>query len=406
MMQTNELKFLLTSEGQRLLEEVSNPPISASNHLPVAAKLRKRVDPILAQAVIETVLLRQRAITKFSRAAEMYFVRAALEQASAEVVANYRAAKYSEAGLKTIADLGCGIGGDAAALSAKADVIGMDLDPVRVAMAGENVRVYGNEDRFLAMLADSTAVTVPQVDAFFFDPARRDERGKRIKSVMHYDPPLATIDLWRDKTSHGAVKVSPAIDYAEIPAGADIEFISVKGAVKEGILWYGDLRDGAERRATLLPSGHTISTDDYSGETIAARLPSSFLYEPDGAVIRAHLVQTLARHLGSAQIDPEIAYLSADSYQETPFARCFKLEVWFPFQLKRLRSYLRENKIGKVTIKKRGSPLDPDSLRQQLRLRGDEHRILFLTHVMGEPAVLIGDEISDTKLQTEQRAVE
>jgi len=96
--------------------------------------------------------------------------------------------------------------------------------------------------------------------------------------------------------------------------------------------------------------------------------------------------------------------LTADSCQETPFARCFKLEAWFPFQLKRLRRYLREHNIGRVTIKKRGSPLDPDSLRQQLRLRGDEQRVLFLTHVMREPAVLIGNEITEAVMQPEKRA--
>jgi hypothetical protein len=108
--------------------------------------------------------------------------------------------------------------------------------------------------------------------------------------------------------------------------------------------------------------------------------------------------------LDSVQIDPEIAYLTSDSYQPTPFARCFELKAWFPFHLKRLRRYLRECNIGRVTIKKRGSPLDPDSLRQQLRLKGDEHRILFLTHVMGEPAVLIGDEIAGAVTPPERQA--
>jgi hypothetical protein len=92
------------------------------------------------------------------------------------------------------------------------------------------------------------------------------------------------------------------------------------------------------------------------------------------------------------QIDPHIAYLTSATYRPTPFARCFTLEAWFPFQLKRLRSYLRTNHIGRVTIKKRGSPIEPDALRQQLRLRGDQHRVLFLTHVLGQPAVLIGSE--------------
>jgi hypothetical protein len=91
-------------------------------------------------------------------------------------------------------------------------------------------------------------------------------------------------------------------------------------------------------------------------------------------------------------MDPEIAYLTADACRPTPFARCYAIEAGFPFQLKRLRHYLRERQVGRVTIKKRGSPLDPDQLRTQLRLTGYNHRIIFLTQVGGEPTVLIGTE--------------
>ncbi len=399
IMEIEDLHFLLTPQGQQLLQETGDPGISDHNHLQVASALRQRVAPRRAQAIIETVLLRQRAEAKFSRAVEMFFTRSALEQASAEIVATYRADRYAQAGLRKVTDLGCGIGGDALALSAQAQVIGIDLDPLRLAMARENVRVYGNANHFLALQADLSTVMAPEVQAFFFDPARRDERGKRYKSVATYQPPLATVEHWRDVVAHGAVKVSPAIDYDELPDEAEVEFISVCGAVKEGVLWYGDLRDGRGRRATVLPAGASLRATDYMGEDIPVNEPATYLYEPDGAVIRAHLVQSLGRLLGCAQIDPRIAYLTSDACQATPFARCFQLEAWFPFQLKRLRSYLQAHDVGEVTIKKRGSPLDPDQLRQRLRLKGSEERILFLTHVRGQPAMLIGQEITGAVTQ-------
>jgi hypothetical protein len=120
--------------------------------------------------------------------------------------------------------------------------------------------------------------------------------------------------------------------------------------------------------------------------------PLDYLIEPDGAVIRAHLVEQLAGLLGASKIDPQIAYLTSNKFEATPFARTFALETAFPFRLKRLRQYLREGDIGRVTIKKRGSPIDPEDLRRQLRLSGDQERIIFFTRVMGEPTVLIGRE--------------
>ena len=93
--------------------------------------------------------------------------------------------------------------------------------------------------------------------------------------------------------------------------------------------------------------------------------------------------------------DPNIAYLTADKPQQTPFARCFAIDDVMPFQLKRLRKYCRDRNIGRVTIKKRGSPLDPDALRLRLRLRGDRECTIFLTQVMGKPTVLIGRPLTN-----------
>ena len=177
-----------------------------------------------------------------------------------------------------------------------------------------------------------------------------------------------------------------------MPAGCEVEFISVKGSVREGVLWFGELRSPAGRRATLLPGGDTL-TDEKPAE-VAVTAPLAYLYEPDGAVIRAHLVEQLGQRLDATKIDPDIAYLTADHKRSTPYARCYALDDYLPFNLKRLRGYLRQHNVGRITVKKRGSPLDPDELRQRLRLAGEEHRVIFLTRVKGEPAVLIGRAVS------------
>ena len=173
-----------------------------------------------------------------------------------------------------------------------------------------------------------------------------------------------------------------------------MEFISLNGEMKEGALWYGRFHSGAQRRATLLPTGHSLTSEDLPIAALPCTPPKAYLYEPDGAVIRAHLVQALAVKLSANQIDESIAYLTTDTAVATPFARCFKVEAYFSFQLKNLRHYLRQKRVGRVTIKKRGSPLEPDKLLRQLRLSGhkDVHRYLFLTHILGEPSVIVGSE--------------
>ncbi|MCK5428558.1 MAG: hypothetical protein KAI94_03755, partial [Anaerolineales bacterium] len=121
--------------------------------------------------------------------------------------------------------------------------------------------------------------------------------------------------------------------------------------------------------------------------------PRAYLYEPDPAVLRARLVRTLAVELGASQLDPDIAYLTGDTLKPTPFARVWAVEDWFPFGLKRLRAYLRERGVGRVTVKKRGSPLQPEALIRDLRLKGEAEKVIFLSHLRGRPIVIIGVDI-------------
>jgi hypothetical protein len=182
------------------------------------------------------------------------------------------------------------------------------------------------------------------------------------------------------------------VDLAELgETPAEIEFISSHGALKECVLWFGPLRS-TSRRATVLPGGEQMAADEpFSSQPAEARLsqPLAYLYEPDPAVLRAGLVRSLAEMLDAAQLDPDIAYLTSAEMRVTPFARAWVIEDWFPFQLKRLRAYLRQRGIGRVTVKKRGSPLEPEALIRDLRLSGDLERILVLTHLNGEPIVMV-----------------
>ncbi len=394
-MTLDDLHFLRSPEGERWLQEIATSPITPHNHLQIAASLRQHLPANQARAVLETAVLRQQAAAKFSRAEQMFFTRPALEQASSEVVAHYRTTRFVAASYSHIADLGCSVGGDALALAAHARVTGVEWDPLRLAMAQENVRVYGHGANFHPLQADLQELTPFPVDAVFFDPGRRDERGRRFYSVHDYQPPLSLITRWHNGgVKDTAVKISPGVDYAEIPPTAEAEFISVYGEVKECVLWSGGLHSGRRRRATLLPGGHTLTDADMPTIAPAVMSPQAYLYEPDGAVIRAHLIEALAHRLEASKIDAEIAYLTAVTAQATPFAHCYRIEAYFPFQLKRLRHYLHARNVGQVTIKKRGSPLDPDQLQQQLRLRGpkEHHRIVFLTHIQGQAAVIIGHE--------------
>jgi hypothetical protein len=388
-MQIETFRRLLAPAGQEALHAAQALQPREEDFLAHFQVLTRSYDVDLARAALEVAVIRRKAASKFPFAEKLYFTREALEQASSWEIATYRAKRFRP--FERLADLGCSAGSDSLALAGEALTVGIDLDRLRLAMAQANARAMGLDPRMTFAQADlRNPLPLYLGDrglGLFFDPGRR-AGGKRLRSVREYEPPLAVIRDWLRACPALAVKISPGVNLTEVEAlEAEIEFISLAGELKEAVLWFGSLKS-TERRATLLPGGHILT--EAPGASIEVREPGAFLYEPDPAVMRAGLVQTLGWQLGGWQIDADIAYLSCDRPVETPFARHWAVEDWFPFSLKRLRAYLRERKVGRVTVKKRGSPLQPEELIHELRLEGDEERVLFLTHVRGKAVVVVG----------------
>jgi hypothetical protein len=222
--------------------------------------------------------------------------------------------------------------------------------------------------------------------AIFCDPARRHNH-QRAFNVEQYSPPLSLIKSWLPYIPALGVKVSPGVKLDQLSGyDCEIEFISLNGELKETVLWFGPLKSAAHR-ATLLPGKHTLTADKQPQLPLSE--PKPYIYEPDPAILRAGLVAALGAQLNAAQLDPEIAYLTADNHISTPFARAWQVEDWLPFQLKNLRTYLRERNVGPITVKKRGSPITPEELIQGLRLEGEIEKTLFLTQLQGKPIVII-----------------
>lgn len=389
---------LLSATGEAALRDAELLQPQEKDFLPAFTKLQRIYPDELARAALEIVILRRAAQKKFPAARQMFFTREALEQASSFVISSYRAKRFS--GYEHIIDLGCSIGGDTLALAAYAPVLGIDLDALRLAMARENLRITSLGKRASFVCADLRAdlPIIPSTSVgLFFDPARRSYTGRAF-SIYDYQPPLPVVKSWLPRFPDLGVKISPGVKLAELSSyPAEIEFISLHGELKEAVLWFGGLKTTV-RRATVLPGAFSLDASSPwpAGdlEKLVLDEPRAYIYEPDPAILRAGLVRELAHLIGAAQLDPDIAYLTSDRTVSSPFARCWRVDEWFPFQLKRLREALRQRRVGQVTVKKRGSPLQPEVLIHSLRLQGDQQRVIFLTHLRGKPVVILAQELN------------
>ena len=374
--------FLLALPGRALLAEADALREARTETLQALTRLRKSATPEQAAAAWDMSELRRRGVAKFGPdAARMYFVREALEQASGAATAAYHARRFVTAGITEIADLGGGIGGDALAFArAGLQVTLYEHDPIRACFASENSRVIGLSDRVRILQADATT-SQNSTEAIWLDPARRRD-SRRVSNPEDYSPPLSWLNTVAVKAL--GVKLSPALDHAfAAQFDAELEFLSEAGECREALLWKGTTRTGENLRATILsPEGpkSLAGQADAPGSGIVHQ-KGDYLYEPDPAVIRAHLVGTLAAQIDARLIDPQIAYLRSDSLQKTPFATPYKILEQMPYSPKRLQAALTTRNVGRVIIKKRGFPQEPEEVRKLFKLRGTQGIILILARV-------------------------
>jgi SAM-dependent methyltransferase len=393
----DDLDFLASDAGARVLERLYDEDLGDDHTLRLITHLRRELAPQQAGAALELARLRKKAVAKFGDdAARMYFTREALEQASAPSICNWRAVTFVTREDLRVVDACCGIGADSLAFArAGAQVIGLDIDPLRVEMARLNASALGIVNARFEVADVRAFDSLPDADLIFFDPGRRDRSGRRVFDVEDYKPPLSTIRAWR--AGQIVVKISPGVEIAQLTQyldeGARVSFVSADGDLKEALLVLGGRLVGA---AVLLENGAVHVWHEHWADATVAEAPRKWLVEPDPALIRAGLVADAAEKFGGALLDPEIAYITTEEQPVSPWVRAWRILDWMPFNLKKLRAYLREQGVGSVTVKKRGTAVTPEELIAKLKLdRGinSGSRTIVLTRCRGEHIMIICDDI-------------
>ena len=389
-----ELTALLTPEGLRLLDEVAATDDVARD----VSRLRAAGhSPELVSAVVGQARLRAKAVTKFGDfAGRMLFTSAGLEQATRLPVAALHARRFRDAGVARVADLGCGIGGDALGLCGVGlDVLAVDADEVTAVMAAYNLAPFRPATEVRHARAEEVDLT--GWDAVWLDPARRTAghtETTRLTRSEDYSPSLDwAFDLAASRPA--GIKLGPGFDRSAVPADAEAQWVSVDGAVVELALWFGALARPGIHRAALVVRG-----DDAAELTAAADAPDvesralgAYIHEPDGAVIRARLIGEVGRALDAGMLAPGMAYLTGDAAVTSPFVSTFRVREVLPNDVKALGRELRSRGIGALEIKKRGVDVDPATLRTRLSLRGPERATLILTRIGERRLTVLADRV-------------
>ena len=389
-----DLGPVLAPEGWALLNRLSaEGSYREADALALSTRLRKDGHaPELVAAVLTQLRLRGKAEAKFGPFAEsMVLTQAGLEQATRLQVAALHAGRFARAGVRHVADLGCGLGADSMALAAlDLQVTAVERDPTVAAAATVNLMHFPTAR---VVCADAVEwARQPEgpdgaggPDGFWLEPARRvlsSSGSARVFDPEVFSPPLSFVEQLADSGVAVGVKMGPGIPHGAVPAGCEAQWVSVGGEVTEAVLWFNAVaRPNVRRAALVLGSGPDPASpaeitspqdfgDSHAAEVAGVGGVGGWLYEPDGAVIRAGLVADLvAREFGGVRgrlLDEHIAYFCADEQVETPFARAYEVLTVMPYHVKSLRRWVKDTGVTRLDIKKRGMAVTPEEVRRLL----------------------------------------
>lgn len=390
--------------GRALLEAL--PPYDEAQVLALTARLRAEgVDPALVAAALTQSRLRARAADRLGPlAGRLLLTVDGAEQATRPAVARRHAARFVAAGVEHVWDLGCGLGLDAIALAeAGLAVTAVERDEEVAVAAEANLTAY---PRARVVHGDVGDVAPSTRDGAWLDPARRtpgvaDVRGRtrRTFRLAELSPSWEHVLSVAATAAATGAKLSPGFSAGDLPSGAEAEWVSLDGDAVECSVWWGAAvrRPGISAAVGRSTGDGTVwvvvePVADPPAPLAPGASPGPWLAEPDRAVLAAGLTPTLAAVVGGQETDPGTGYVVAPALVDVPWARWFAVEEVLPLHAKVVRAWLRERGAGRVTIKKRGVPTDPERFRAELRLRGDRaagEATLVLTRVAGTPVVVV-----------------
>ena len=400
------LRRLTTGEGWGLLQSL--PPYDEVQALALQQRLRAAgFEPDLVAAALNQSRLRARAQDKFGEFARgMLLTSDGLEQATRLQVGARHAQRFRSAGIHTVHDLGCGIGADAMAMAGlDLRVRAVDADELTAAIAAVNLRHWPDCAAHHGRAEDFTP---PRGEGgrgvgAWLDPARRTPgvanvsgRTRRIFNLTNISPSWDTVRSLATSLPATGAKLSPAFPHTSVPVGSEAQWTSWDGEVVECAVWWGPLVQTAGRTAAVLREGApAVVVTERDGDEAAPVLQNlaqvgGWLYEPDRAVLRAGLVPALTAATDGAELDAGVGYVGSARSVDVPFARRYAVVEAMPFNVKAMRGWLRDHRIDRLTIKKRGMSVDADLLRRQLRLppKGRTEAVVVLTRVRSNQVAL------------------
>lgn len=393
---TEERDFLLSEKGKEVLSFATDFALdSKGDAASVSLSLKKKAPNLelqLLRACIETALGRIKLSKRGDWIKEGLFTSLGIAQATHPIIAAHHANRLS--GYNVVAEVGCSLGFDTAALSKiNKKVIAIELDQLAASFADYNLSLQGISNVDFIVGDGISVLPTLEFDAVWSDPARRDDKGNRLKNPEEYKPPVSKlISTIKDKPF--GIKISSVamgVSYNNVLR----EWIGFDDELTEQILWRGI--DILQDTVSFPEYSESWSSKEWGEEEIFQDFPQApfILIEPHAAFVGSGAWHKFFASKALATVEKSEAFgVSQNALEKSQFYRQFRINSVLPLRISDIQEFVDNNHIGKsLEIKKKGISENPDEIRRKLKLTGDKDYVLILTHVGARKVCLAGQRL-------------
>ena len=353
-------------------------------------KLREQFDQELVRAALSIHDGRLKAAGLLPNANDLWLTRVGLEQCTSWEVAQHKARRFHQA--DRVYDLCCGIGVDASNMAASTNVTAIDSAASMCVRAAWNSDVWGVGERIETVCQDVTSSDW-KGKTVHLDPDRRAGQDRPTKRLEQYQPNLEWMQKLTRAAAGGGIKVGPASNFLQKFPGCEIELISLHGECREATVWFGALAGEHAFRATVLPTGESISADPLSAWTNTTPAVGDYLFDPDPAIVRSGLLDVMAEQHQLFRLDAEEEYLTSDQLPQSGFVTAFQVEAVLANSVKDLKQHLRANPSTHYEVKCRRIPTEADVVRRQLPTGDAAPRVIIFVRIAGRGAIVVATRV-------------
>lgn len=332
-----------------------------------------------------------------------------LEQSSSEATARYKAVLLDEflpmESRKKGVDLTGGLGVDAYFLSETfEEYVYVERQDLLCKLATHNFSQLGREQISVQCAeAEDYLRNMQPVDFIFIDPARRDDKGKKVFALQDCTPDLQLLlPLLRQKCRLLMIKLSPMLDISlalkQLGHVEDCHVLALDNDCKELLccVRFGLAEAKAEatqlvacnlRKHASAQSFRFTREEENAALCRFAAASSDYLYEPNVALLKAGAYKILSQQFDLQKLHVNTHLYTSASLQKDFPGRVFKIVASLSPSAKETKKRLQG--LQQVNVATRNYPESVETIRKKYRIKEGGQLYLFAATIADNQKVLL-----------------